>query len=202
MSTSYNGWPASPTLPTRVITPVAGVSFRIADNDNVAAVFTYLAQQYNARVEPLAGGTPDDWGFAYRADRNDPSSLSCHASGTAVDFNATKHPNGVKGTFTDAQLAQMKAIKAELDNTVQCGEFYLHTTDGMHWEINVPPGGLRDIGAKLRTAAQVRPPAAKPTAGPNVEQAIKDVRAAKARPGTVRASVLARVLRMLRGLRK
>lgn len=197
MEHSYNGWIASPDLPTRVITPIPGVSFRIADNDNVAAVFTYLARAYNARVEPIAGGTPDDWSYAYRADRNDPSALSCHASGTALDFNATKHPNGVKGTFTAAQVATMRAIIAELDGTVQCGEFYQHTTDGMHWEINVPPGGLQAIGAKLRTVAKP-----KPTAGAKVDAAIKDVQAAKARPGTVRASVLARVLRMLRGLRK
>lgn len=155
---SYNGWLASPDLKTRVIEPVPGVKFRIVDNDNVATIFTYVAQQYNARVEPLVGPVPDDWGFAYRADKNDPTQLSCHSSGTALDFNATKHGNGQKGTFTAEQRAEMLKIIAEVDHTVQCGEFYKHTTDGMHWEINVPPGHLIETARKIRrNGGEVKP---------------------------------------------
>lgn len=159
---SYNGWPASETLKTRVIEPVPGVKFRIVDNDNVATIFTYVAQQYNARVEPLKGPVPDDWGFSYRADKNDPTQLSCHASGTALDFNAEKHGNGIKDTFTAAQIVEMQKIIAEVDHTVQCGEFYKHTTDGMHWEINVPPGHLQETARKIRRmGGEVKPPAGK-----------------------------------------
>lgn len=193
--TSYNSWPASPTLATRVITPVPGVSFRIADNDNVETIFTYVAQQYDKRVERLVAGTC--WGFAYRTDRNDPTKLSCHASGTALDFNAPKHPNGAKGTFTAAQIAEMHKIIAEVDGTVQCGEFYLHTTDGMHWEINVPPGHLQATAAKLRTA-----PASAQGSHPNIDTARSALRKAlrSSKPGPLRRAVL-RALAALKGIR-
>jgi hypothetical protein len=155
METSYNGWPASPTLKTRVITPVPGRSFRIVDNANVAVIFTYLIQQFHKRVEPIDKGVLDDWGYAYRADRNDPSMLSCHASGTAVDLNATKHPNGVRSTFTAPQVTEIHHILSELGGTVAWGGDYHHTIDAMHFEINVAPGHLRDMGRKLRIAKVV-----------------------------------------------
>ena len=34
------------------------------------------------------------WGYEFRANVNNPSQLSCHASGTAIDYNANRHPNG------------------------------------------------------------------------------------------------------------
>ncbi|MFT4081199.1 MAG: M15 family metallopeptidase [Nocardioides sp.] len=148
---SYNGWPASPTLATRVITPVSGVSFRVADNQNVEDIFTFLAQWYDTHVEALKGSVADDWGFAYRANRNDPDELSNHASGSALDFNATKHPNGVaiSSTFTAAQIRKCDALEDCLE-VVAWGGNYVHTVDGMHWEIAVEPGGLQDVGARIR----------------------------------------------------
>lgn len=174
MSTSQNGWPAAANLRTRLITPVKGVSFRIVDNANVATVFTYLVQQYDKRVEPVKGPVADDWGFAYRANVNSPNELSNHASGTAIDINATKHPNAVatSKTFTTKQVAAVHAILAELDHVVRWGGDYTHTVDAMHFEINVPPGGLAAIGKKLRTP--------KPkTRGKNVDAAIAALKKAK-----------------------
>lgn len=62
------------------------------------------------------------------------------------------------------------------------------------------PAGIitRSADPKFKAAVPVR----KPTAGPNVEDAIKSVKAAKAAPKSMRASVLASVLKALRGLRK
>lgn len=197
MEHSYNGWPASPTLATRVIEPIPGVKFRIADNENIATIFTYVVQQYNRRVEPVAGPVPDDWGFAYRADKNNPNELSCHASGSAIDLNALKHPNGKKGTFSAAQIAEMHKIIAEVDGTVQCGEFYSHTTDGMHWEINVPPGHLQATGARLRKAALPHTPR---TAGFWIEKSIED--AMKAKGGPDRLKTRDEAVALLKSLRK
>lgn len=141
MGKSQNGWPASPDLDTRVIKPVPGVSLRIVDNPNVAAIFTYLVQQFDKRVEPVAKGA-DDWGFAYRANVNSPNELSNHASGTALDLNAEKHPNAVatSRTYTTAQIATVHAILKELGGVVRWGGDYQHTVDAMHFEINEVPG--------------------------------------------------------------
>lgn len=152
MSKSQNDWPASPSLPTRIIKPVDGVSLRIVDDNNVADIFTYLVRQFDSRVESVAKGA-DDWGFSYRANVNSPDELSNHASGTAIDLNATKHPNAVatEKTYTTQQISQVHQILAELGGVVRWGGDYQHTVDAMHFEINVSPGSLllTQIAAKL-----------------------------------------------------
>ena len=42
----------------------------------------------------------DDWGWAFRANVNEPDEWSCHASATAIDYNSTQHPNRIKYTWT------------------------------------------------------------------------------------------------------
>lgn len=150
MLTSYNGWSVVPVSGTRIITPVKNRSFRVRDNNNVAVIFTYLIQQYEKRVEPIEFGQLDDWGYANRPDQNNPALISCHASGTAVDLNAVKHPNGNPSTYTTAQIKALHSILAELKGTVQCGQFFHHTIDPMHFEINVAPGHLQGVGRMLR----------------------------------------------------
>lgn len=156
MTRSYNGWTASPSLKTRVIEPVKGCRLRIRDNDNVDAVFSYLVRNFHKRVDSVLEPHPaDDWGFNFRPNRNDPDSLSCHASGTAIDLDATEHPNGVPTTrtFTPRQISEIHEILDELDGVVRWGGDFTRTADAMHFEIIAKPGGLKKIGAKLRKAA-------------------------------------------------
>lgn len=152
MQTSYNGWLASPTMKTRVIEPVKGVKLRIADNDNVEAVFMYLVINYHRRVDKVTGLVVDDWGYNFRPNVNDPSELSCHASGTAIDLDALEHPNNVATlkTFTVKQIFEVHDILRELLGTVNWGGDFHHTIDGMHFEIAVSPGQLRNIGQLIR----------------------------------------------------
>lgn len=153
MARSQNGWPASPGLKTRVIEPIKGCRLRVADNDNVADIFTYLVQQFHFRVDDVTKPHPaDDWGFYFRPNRNDPNSLSNHSSGTAIDLDATEHPNGVSvmKTYTSRQISEIHKILRELDGVVRWGGDYTHTVDGMHFEINVRPGKLQGVGAKVR----------------------------------------------------
>lgn len=150
---SYNGWFASPNLETRVIEPIKGCRLRVLDNDNVATVFTYLVRQFHRRVDDVTEPHPmDDWGFAFRENRNDPNTLSCHSSGTAIDLDATEHPNGVatRRTFTPTQIAEVHEILKELEGVVRWGGDYTNTPDAMHFEIIVRPGGLRSIARKIR----------------------------------------------------
>lgn len=139
---SYNGWLASKTPSSfgglqmlRVGTETFPPGVR---NGDVHTVLSYVATQLDKRVEPVAfpGGHPaDDWGYNYRTNRN-ANNLSCHASGTAFDFNATRHPNGKRGTFSAAQVAEIRRILAEVNNVVKWGGDFKGTADEMHFEIH------------------------------------------------------------------
>lgn len=141
MERSYNGWTASPNPAdfgglTKLV--VAGEEFAPGvRKGDVATVFQYFWNQFNARVEPLlkAGWhAADDWGYSYRTNRN-ANNLSCHASATATDGNATRHPNGRRGTFTPEQAAEIRKICKELKNVVRWGGDFTGTPDEMHVEI-------------------------------------------------------------------
>lgn len=151
MPTSQNSWSASPNLQLRPFV-VGGVSFApgIRDNDDVETVLRYVVEQYAARVEPLK--SPGCWGWSYRENRNDPNSLSNHASGTAVDVNAPAHPNGVptSRTFAPAQVAEVRKILAEVDHTIRWGGDYTGTPDAMHFEVNCDAATLHAVAERLR----------------------------------------------------
>jgi hypothetical protein len=155
MPRSQNGWAASPDLKRRKLV-VSGVEFvgGIVDNDNVATVLGYVAEQFYERVEPLHN--PGCWGFYYRANRNDPNSLSNHSSGTAIDINAPKHPNGVptSRTYSRAQIAEVHKILGEVNHVVRWGGDYTRTVDAMHFEINASPAAVAKVAAGLRVPAK------------------------------------------------
>lgn len=158
MSTSYNGWPASPDLPIRPLT-VAGESFvpGVLDNDNVYTVLKYVAEQMHARVEPIIRSgwhDMDDWGFSYRPSTGDSSRLSCHASGTAIDYNATRHPYNVSpyANFTQAQINEIHQILNEVGVVVWGGDW--NTPDAMHFEINGSAAEVAAAADRIRKMSQ------------------------------------------------
>jgi hypothetical protein len=147
---SYNGWSASTSphdlggLDNRA---VAGV--RMAPgvrSGDVATVLFYVAAQFHARVEPLVSGWC--WGYSYRQNRN-AANLSCHSSATAVDFNAPRHPNGRRGTFTKAQVAEIRRILAEVGGIVRWGGDFTGTPDEMHFEIVASPATVAMVADRL-----------------------------------------------------
>jgi hypothetical protein len=142
MAESYNGWPASPDK--AAIGVVSNEWFPGgAKAGDVATVLGYVARQLDARVEPIVGGWC--WGFTYKANTSNPSQLSCHASGTAIDWNAPDHGYGASGTFTDAQEGQIYAILDEVQGSVG----WLRGYDEMHFEIQVDPADLARVAAAL-----------------------------------------------------
>jgi peptidoglycan hydrolase-like protein with peptidoglycan-binding domain len=161
---SYNGWLAS-ARPSdfgglqQLI--VAGESFapgvRAGD---VHTILEYVAEQLNHRVEPVVKPEwhqADDWGYSFRPNVNNPSQLSCHASGTAFDYNATRHPNGKRGTWTSAQVGEVRKILAEVEGTVAWGEDFRGTIDGMHFEIQGTSPRIAAIAQKIRALNVVTP---------------------------------------------
>src|ERR1700712_735632 len=140
---SYNGWEAHPDRGVIGVLPHPVYSGGLKAGD-VTTVLGYVGDQLTRRVEPVI---PDHcWGYAYKQNVNNPSSLSCHASGTAIDFNAPAHPNGKGGTFTAAQVKTIEAILKEVENSVK----WLKGYDEMHFEIGVNAATLAPIAARLR----------------------------------------------------
>jgi len=156
METSYNGWTASPNPKDfGGITPlvIAGESFAPGvRTGDVHTVLSYVFQQFHDRVEPIwkpGWHDADDWGYNYRQNRN-ANNLSCHASATAGDANATRHPNGKRGTFTPDQVREIKRILAEVDNVVEWGGNFTGTPDEMHFEIKGNAAKVGVVANRLR----------------------------------------------------
>jgi hypothetical protein len=147
MAESYNGWPASSNKSEIGVVQSEWFPGGAKEGD-VTTVLRYVAEQLNARVEPIVGGTC--WGYSYRANANNPNSLSCHASGTAIDWNAPQHPNGAYGTFTDAQVGEIYAILNEVEGAIH----WLNGDDGgtadqMHFEVCVDANTLAGVAARI-----------------------------------------------------
>jgi hypothetical protein len=151
MATSYNGWPASDDRSAIGVVSSEWFPGGVKAGD-VTTVLRYVVEQINARVEPIVGGWC--WGYTYKANVNNPSQLSCHASGTAIDYNAPDHPNGSGGTFSDAQVGVIYQILAEVQGAVDWLEGY----DEMHFEIAVDAGTLANIAASLPSGGGTPPP--------------------------------------------
>jgi len=143
MATSPNGWPVSPDAGAIDVEPfeVAGVTFYGGvRGGKVHDVLKYVASAVHSRVQPV-NQSSGCYGWNYRANVNDPSVWSNHASATAIDFNATQNPNGVPtaSVFTQAQIDEVHAILDEVDGVVRWGGDYLGVADSMHFEIDVSP---------------------------------------------------------------
>lgn len=158
MAESYNGWPASPDK-NEIGVVSNGVFPGGVKAGDVSTVLGYVMRQLDARVEPVVDGWC--WGYTYKANVNNPSQLSCHASGTAGDWNAPSHPNGSSGTFTAAQVGTIYAILDEVQGAVS----WLQGYDEMHFEICVDAATLARVAASL-PAGGGPSPAPEPTPEP------------------------------------
>ena len=81
-----------------------------------------VAALFDARVQDIdnARGALDDWGYAERPIRGNTTTLSNHASGTAIDLNATRWPLGASPSVN---LTAEKIADTSLPfSTTGCGE--------------------------------------------------------------------------------
>ncbi len=116
---------------------------------DVSTVLDYVAEQFDATVEPV--DVDSSWGWAYRSVRGEDETdgLSNHASGTAIDLNATDHPLGESDTFTDAQVVAIHAILAEVSPVVAWGGDFDGRADEMHFEIIGDADAVAEVAARL-----------------------------------------------------
>lgn len=145
---SYNGWTASKNQAE------IGIKSYAVDGSNIKIRCAYLAapllvafaEDFNRHIEPINGGTLDDWGYAFRDVRGVPGKLSNHSSGTAIDLNATKHPLTKAGTFTADKVPLIQALTKKYG--LAWGGNWLRK-DEMHWEIAQDPIKTAKLIAKL-----------------------------------------------------
>lgn len=165
MAASYNGWVASPYPSVIGINtswePIRGHRFPGGiKRGDVETVMTYLVRQLDARVEPIEYYRPgDEWGWYYKYSANSPYLLSCHASGTGLDYNATRHPNGVRGTWSASQIREIRKIQAECSGVIRWLGDAVRRPDEMHFEIKGTP---YDVMLAARRIKGLAPPAPTP----------------------------------------
>lgn len=141
MSRTFNGWPVLSSSTTgqlprlrkwTVPTPGNEATRHLFLRDGSAGfLLCHLALWFHESVERLDLGVWDDWGWADRPPSN-------HASGTAMDLNATRHPMHVPTarTFTPAQVRairhRLKLYRGLID---WGGDWRPENADAMHFEL-------------------------------------------------------------------
>ena len=147
---SSNGWPASKSRDEIGIEsfPVPGTKIKLACAKTVAPLLVGFAAEFHELIEPIDEGGLDDWGYAFRDVRGIPGKLSNHASGTAVDLNATRHILGKAGTFPAEKVPMLKALAKKYSLTWG-GSDNWRRKDEMHFEVAVPPSKIDAAIAKI-----------------------------------------------------
>jgi hypothetical protein len=128
----------------------------------VLPLFLALAKDYHDTIEPIDQGELDDWSYSYR-DARYSKSWSDHASGTAIDLNASKEGwlgmNNYSWWANPSRHRAAKAIKDRYEVVMWGGskdfggDYYNGSTvDWMHWAIKpgVTVAQVQDVIRKLR----------------------------------------------------
>jgi hypothetical protein len=146
---SFNGWPASKDRAAIGIKSYAvpGTTLYIACAEKVAPLLVNFAADFHRIIEPIDGGTLDDWSYCYRNIRGSTDKLSNHSSGTALDLNATKHPLGKAGTFDLAKVPMLQGLCRKYG--LKWGGDYVNRKDEMHFEIALDAAKVAALITKL-----------------------------------------------------
>lgn len=146
---SYNGYPASKD-PNEIDIkpyPVKGTDRKLRCAESVGPLLAAFAAEFHELIEPIDEGTFDDWGYAFRMVRGTTDKLSNHASGTAIDLNAAKHPLGKVGTFPAEKVPMIRALAKKYG--LKWGGDYVNRKDEMHFEIEVSPAKAKALISSL-----------------------------------------------------
>ncbi len=148
MSTSQNGWMvltsrATGALPRLRRWTVPGTGIVIPLRDGCAGfVLIHMLLWWHERIEPITGPIPDDWGWASRPIRGQDTGYSNHASGTAIDINATRHVLG-RRPLASLPGRSVRRIRRRLGHAryravLRWGGDYNGRKDTMHIELVAP----------------------------------------------------------------
>lgn len=152
MAVSQNGWKANDrSLIASYKVPGGKLAVRKGD---VATILVYVAKRFHSEVENLVW--PGNWGYAERPIRGG-TSLSNHASGTAIDLNAPRHYLGARGTFTKRQVRAIRKILNDCGGVIRWGGDYRGRKDEMHFEINAGSARVREVARAIRAGKKPGP---------------------------------------------
>ena len=146
---SHNGWTASkdPAAIDIKSYQVPGTKVKLRCAEAVAPLLIGFAKEFHELIEPIDEGALDDWGYAFRNIRGVTEKLSNHASGTAIDLNAPKHPLGAVGTFPAEKVPMIRALAKKYG--LRWGGDYVNRKDEMHFEIDITPVRAAALIVKL-----------------------------------------------------
>lgn len=156
MLTSQNGMPANDrSVIVSYDLPGGKVALR---RGPVGELLAAAARRWHAEVEPLVW--PGVWGYAERPIRGQTLVLSNHASGSAIDLNAPRHPLGTsrESSMNAGQIAAARRIAADAGGCLRWGGDYTGRLDVMHWETVKGEQECAQVLARWR-GAQPPPPA-------------------------------------------
>lgn len=167
---SQNGFSANdPHVVSSRLIP--GTTVRVTVRNGPAGdLLLAAAARWDREVEDIDNGRGalDDWGYAERNVRGSATVLSNHASGTAIDLNATKHPLGQdpRVSFTAEQRATIRRICTDARGALRWGGDYAGRPDGMHLEVVADEQRCAWVLEQLHAAT----PAAGPESLPHLQQ--------------------------------
>lgn len=160
---SQNGW----TAPGRSVIAtytVPGTTLRIPlRTGDVSVILLEYLRRYHREVESLYNQPQDLWGYASRNVRGSATTVSNHASGTAVDARAVKNGLGMRGTFTTAQEHALDRLLAYFEGVLRHGKSYTSRPDPMHAEINAGAAAVKRIADKIRAGTRASLPVIPPS---------------------------------------
>jgi hypothetical protein len=157
MTSSQNGWRAlTPTSRLLYTWTVPGDGTRLRLRQGPAGfLLIHLATRFDKQVENLREPLLDDWGYAYRPIRGFVE-LSNHASGTAIDLNATDHPLGAENTFTPTEEATVNRLLKKYEGCIRWGGNYQNRKDEMHFELDRTLKECRKVARSLSQSPRGR----------------------------------------------
>ena len=144
---SQNGWAArSPAhYRTYIVPGTEGLRpVRLRLDPDAAPLLLTWAQIYHREVEPLnhkphrGRYIVDDWSYAARLIRGSSTTVSNHASGTAIDLNALQYPLGtshMSGPKVERLREALARLELHQGDLLRWGGDYHGRRDQMHIEV-------------------------------------------------------------------
>jgi hypothetical protein len=161
MATSQNGWlvldsDTSGKPPRLRSWTIPRVNRKLLCRDGSAGfLLVHLALWFDDKIERIDTGQLDDWGWARRPISGS-SDISNHASGTAIDLNASQHPMGrsTRATFSQRQVDLIHRRMKFFGGTIRWGGDYSNRPDAMHFEINAGMSAVEKRARELDTSTR------------------------------------------------
>jgi hypothetical protein len=146
---SQNGWSVIGASSTKWWNLIdSSVRFQLR-RGSAGFVLVHLVDWFDRNIESLQPTTGDDFGWALR--RIAGSDLwSNHSSGTAVDLNASLHPQGKDHTFGPVEYDKIhRRLESMYEGKLRWGADYTTTVDEMHFEIQDDADAILKLSRKI-----------------------------------------------------